>query len=607
MTTISIVEQQFAKASQYGQTAASAASSMASSLQSAVFSAPTINMSWTSPAGATPNAPTMPEGFNEAGVTWTAPSVPNAFTEAAPSITIDAIDVTIDDYAGSSAPSVNTGGMPATVTLDLTSVNSQIATANSNLPVLSNPSLPTLLTFNSVAMPNVDLHAGMLTRLDTIPELTLVEPTPYSYTPNPNYSSALLDALKAIILQRLQGGTGLSPAVEQAIWDRTRDRETATSLANEAEIQRASEALGFSLPSGVMAAQLRDAQKAYYDKLTEQSRDIAIKQAELEQQNMKDAINEGVQLESKLIDYATQVEQLAFQAAKTLAENSIQIYTAGVEAYKSLMQGYQTYAAAYETIIKGELAKVELFKGEISAEQMKADVNKALVEQYKAQIEVQVALVNRYQAQVGAAKTLVEIEQAKVQAYGEEVKGFVAKINGETAKVEAYKAEVQGYSAKVQGQGEKAKALGMKANAQAEAAKAEIARFQALAQAKTGEWQGYSARVQAEAARVESIYKGYSVQLDAYRAKSANDVAYAQALQAKWTAQLHDYEASRNFALTQEKMNREMLMDANKARLEAAKVGAQVNAQLAASAYNMAHAQAQLGYTYSESQPHKPI
>lgn len=66
----------------------------------------------------------------------------------------------------------------------------------------------------------------------------------------------------------MNGGTGLAPAVEQAIWDRARSRETQTALANQTEVMRTSEALGFPLPSGVLASQLRAAQEDYYNKLS---------------------------------------------------------------------------------------------------------------------------------------------------------------------------------------------------------------------------------------------------------------------------------------------------------------------------------------------------
>lgn len=54
------------------------------------------------------------------------------------------------------------------------------------------------------------------------------------------------------------------------------------ALAREQEVMRTAEELGFPLPSGVLAGLLADAGREFHDKLSGLSRDIAIKQAELE-------------------------------------------------------------------------------------------------------------------------------------------------------------------------------------------------------------------------------------------------------------------------------------------------------------------------------------
>jgi hypothetical protein len=66
----------------------------------------------------------------------------------------------------------------------------------------------------------------------------------------------------------------------------------------------------------VLAGQLADARREYHDKLSGLSRDIAIKQAELEQANVKDAITQGLALEGQLMDQAMQLDRLSFDAAK---------------------------------------------------------------------------------------------------------------------------------------------------------------------------------------------------------------------------------------------------------------------------------------------------
>lgn len=582
-TPAEVVSSSFAQAQNYASNAQTALTSFTNALNANLYTPPTFSAAWATIAppapqavGAVPAIPTiafvMPTG-EPAALDADMPAINvGTFDEAAPVLNLP------------NAPVVSYGLVP--LIPDVADIALPAA------PTLAIVAAPSYLALNTPTFGGVDLHADYLSRLDDIPTLSLVAPTPYSYSPGAQYASDLLSGLKATLNGRLAGGTGLAPAVEQAIWDRARSRETQLGLANEAEVMRSSEACGFQLPSGVLAAQLREAQQGYYDKLSGLSRDVAIKQAELEQANLKDTIAAGMDLEGKLIDYSLKLEQLAFDAAKTLADNAIQCYNAQIEQFKALLSGYQAYAAAYDTIIKGELAKVEVFKAQLSGEQTKAQINLSLVQQYKAEIEAGLAYVEIFKAQISAANTLVQLEQTKISAAGEQIKGYVAQVNAETAKVEAYKAGIQGEQVKVEVYKTKAGVFGTLAGVQADKARAEIARFGALAQAKASEWEGYKVRVLGETARVQALGTATAAAVDGYKAGAHAAEAQGNMNARMWESSIKQYEAGHSIALQTAKLNGDFAMQAGNARLEASKVGAQVYAQLTASAYGMIHASA---------------
>ena len=117
---------------------------------------------------------------------------------------------------------------------------------------VSLPDAPAFLALSTHQFGGVNLHEDWLAKLDDMPELQVLEPPPFEFKRAPGYASALLDNLKAVIATRIQGRTGLKPEAEQAIWDRSLDRETQVALAREHELMRAAEELGFPLPSGVL-------------------------------------------------------------------------------------------------------------------------------------------------------------------------------------------------------------------------------------------------------------------------------------------------------------------------------------------------------------------
>lgn len=588
----------FQTADRFAKEAYEKAESFLDAMSTTTYAPPTLTVTWNSLAAPSlpglPSAPTLPE------IAFAAPgSTPGELSLPEPNISIDDFTEEAPELANLTAPTVNYGTAPVVPGVGEVAVP--------EAPELTFPTAPTQLAINTISFAGLNLREEWLDRLEEIPTLDLVEPTPYSYARGPEYASALLDSLKSTLHQRMQGGTGLAPAVEQAIWARGRDRETQIALGNEAEIARQSEALGYHLPPGVLAAQLRQAQQTYYDKLSGLSRDVMVKQAELEQQNLKDAIAAGMQLESTLIDYSYKLEQTAFETAKAYADNALQVHNAAIERFKALLAGYETYANVYKAIIDAELSKVEVYKAQIDAEKAKADINKALVDAYKAEIEASMAQVEIYRAQVSAAQTLVQLEQAKIGAAGEQIKAYVAQVNAETAKVEAYKAQVGAEATKVDMYRTKAQAFSAKVGAQAERARAEISRYSALYQAKASEWDGYRARIGAEQARIQALGVQSNALLDGYRAATTATVAEAEMHTKVWETQIKQYEASQNITLQTAKINADSLMTANNARLDAAKVGAQVFAQLTSSALGMMNASASVssgrtmsvGYSYS--------
>jgi len=587
-----IVNDKYAKSVELADAAARRASDAATAFNASIYAPPQISVQWQTLAAPSlppiPNMPTLPtENFVEPG------GLPGPLTATMDDVQIDDFDIPLPALDFGQAPELTIGQAPV-----LPQVRD---VAIPDAPDITLPDAPQFLQLQTHSFGGVNLHEDWLDKLDEIPELSILQPAPFQYSPGARYASQLLDNLKATLNARIHGGTGIAPAVEQQMWDRSRDRETQIALAREQEVLRGAEALGFPLPSGVLAGQLADARREYHDKLSGLNRDIAIQQAELEQQNARDAIQSALQLESTLLDDCYKLEMLAFEAAKTAADNAIAAHNAGLEHFKALLDGYRTYATAYETVIKAELNKVEVFKALLAAEETKANINKSLVDRYKAQIEGSMAAVEIYKARVGAAQTLVELERARIQAGGERVRAFVATVNAETAKADMYKARVGAEATKVEAVGALARAYGSKVGAQAERARAEVAKFQAQVAAKGLEWDGWKARLSAATARIEAAARRASIMVDGYRAGAAAAEAQATSYMRRWEADVKQYEAGKELAFRVAQANANAVMHANNMKLEAGKISLATSSQQVASAWAMVSASAQVGSQMSYS------
>lgn len=554
-------------------------------LNATIYAPPTLSVTWNAPAP--PTQTPVPQ----------APEIPRiVFNEPAAPQTVDVggfENVVVDDFTAA-APTLNFGTAPTLSFGAAPSIPQVREVSVPDAPQITLPQAPKFLTITTPTFGGVNLHEDWLDKLDDAPELQLLQPEPLRYERSPAYKSGLLSNMQALLNERLRGSTGLDAAVEQALWDRTRDRETQIALANEADVMRSAEAMGFALPPGTLAAQLADGRRDYYGKLSSLSRDIAIKQAELEQENLKQTIAAGIQLEGQLMDHAVKIEQLAFESAKAVAENAVQVYNAGVEYHRSLLAAYQAYAASYKTVIDAEMTKVEIYKAQLQGEQTKAEINNAAVQQYKAQIEGSMAHVEIYRAQVGAANTLVQLEQSKLQAASEQIRAYVASVNAEVSKVEAYKATVSAEGVKVDAYKTLAQAFSAKASAQAEKARLGIAKFSALSQHNTNQWDGYRARVSAETARIEALSRQSSALVDGYKIATVAASSQAELAARVWESNVKQYEGAQNISIQAARLNTEAAINTNNARMEAAKVTAQIFAQQVASAYNIVNTSASI-------------
>lgn len=199
------------------------------------------------------------------------------------------------------------------------------------------------ITFTSIAAPSIGTIAP--------------------YEPPADYTDSVITTLVDVILERLAGGTGLDPTVETALWDRARERESAISQAAIDQISRDAESLGYQLPAGVLNDGIRRETRAFYDKSSTFSRDVAIKQAELEQANMQQAIDKAIQYEtalSTIIKNRSDANLAAFQA-------EVQRFVAEVEQEVKYWEvQIKQYQAQQEYILNGQKINTEVARANLA-------------------------------------------------------------------------------------------------------------------------------------------------------------------------------------------------------------------------------------------------
>lgn len=550
---------------------------------------PVINANF--PAGPAAPPVVLPPPPSTATIVWSAPALPQPFTD------LLSVDNIIPAAFTDLAPVPLYGTAPALVTDPIPTAPGITIPADIPDLTVSLPSAPALLSlqisqFGGINMPTLD---------PTIPTLALDAPSIREYVPGTGYTSGVLTALRNNITNALTiGGSGFSPGVEQAFYDRAREKE-ARSRADALKDLDKMEFLGFMLPPGIyLDARLKVATESDFVNRGS-AREVMIKAAELEQENVKMALNAAVQIESTLVTYTNNVEQRLFDSCKFATEAGISIYNARVQAYIAYLDAFKARIAIYEAQVRGELAKVDVYKAQLEAERTKADINKTLVEQYKVQIDAALSAVEIYKARIGAIQSKVEIEKLKIEVFGEQVKAYGTQVSAYTAGVEGYRATIQAEGAKQEAYKSRVQAYTAQVEAATKVIEARVKAYEGRIAGKTAEYDGFKAAIAAESARVGAVAETNKAVAEVYRATVQADASYNEVLTKQWDATITQAAKIADVSIAAAKANAELYITARTQVIEAAKVGATVSAQLGAAALNAVHFSNSNSYSESQS------
>lgn len=387
------------------------------------------------------NSVEIPEAAELSSIsTPSVPSVPE-FADSAPTINIPAIPSNTLPAAPGNSPEFFAPSIPGK-------------------PDVFLPSVPSLVSIEIPAVPMIDLPSFE----GVMPVDELTEPvTSFDFVEH-NYSSELLSHLNGAILGDLKnGGYGIEPSDEIALWERARERElkAADSAIEEATAQIASR--GFVLPPGALFNVQQIAEQDALDKSATLSREIMLKRADLYVQNRQFAITHAKEIEAMLIQYNGARAERALNAAKAQVDVGVSLYNLRVQKFQAFLEGYRTQAQVYETRIRANLVALESFKAQIEGVRAAVDVQSLQVNVYRTQVEAANIAISLYRTEMEAAQIQASIEKLKLEAFRASVdaytaqvgareaefKMFEAQIRGEVTKIDAYKASADAYSSRV--------------------------------------------------------------------------------------------------------------------------------------------------------------
>lgn len=453
-------------------------------------------------------------------------------------------------------------------------------------PVIVLPDVPTLEDVTLPTVPTLSLP----TFTATLPDFDLTAPG-NTFTFTYEEYAAQLPTLIAKVQEMLAGGTGLPDAIWNSLWARGREREDMNAAKAIEEVTEEWSARGFSLPNGVLDKKIAGVRQANQNATSELNREIAIKQADMEVENIRFAVTQGIALENLYAQIHQQAQQLNFEAAKYTLEAAISIFNTQIAYQNAQLQAYATEAQVYKTRIEAELANVELYKAQLEGQKLIGDLNQQEVALYNSRLQGLLTHIEIYKGELEGVRALVDVNRNEIEAFRAGVDAFSAQVQAHASKIQTYTAKWTGEQIKAQVYGTEVNAFAQLVQAYATGNSAVIATKELELKNKGFQLDRYKTRVEKYATDVDAEAKRIAAGVDVYNGRAQMYTAELGAEQARVVADSRQFElaleeakTSADLQLKEAQLNIEQLLRLLNLELEQNRTVLQVQAQLAAAA-----------------------
>lgn len=359
---------------------------------------------------------------------------------------------------------------------------------------------------------------------------------------NPRFHEQMA-AIETRLAKYVEGGTALAPSVETAIWERGAEKNAREYLRVRDTVYQEGAGRGFTIPGGAQFSAAIQARQAAADTNARMAVEIAVKQAELEQQNLQWAVVQSSNLRQMVLgatqQWASTLVQLnghALEFAKGVMNSVVALYDIRVKMASAQVEVYKAEAMVFDSMLRATLAEYEVYEAQVSALKAQVSVDEAKVQAFGAKMNGLAVMANAYKSAIDSVMAKAQIEKLRVEIFGTEVQAYSAALNGKSAEWDAYKAQLQGnsekwraYQAESQGYAEQVRAWQASIAAQSAAAEAIATENKSLLATFEAQVKAYSSLVDAEATRVKTDVIGYEAELKGYVAEQQARVEEAKA------------------------------------------------------------------------------
>lgn len=176
----------------------------------------------------------------------------------------------------------------------------------------------------------------------------------------PIASDAYDEATNWLVNTITNGGTGIPEVIEDQIWQRGRDRINTDNSRAQAAATAEFAARGFSMPSGALAGRLQELRFDGLAKNAELSRDTAIKQIEIQIENIKFAVDKALEMRKAAMGAAVDYIRALMIGPEVASRYAFQIQDMQATLINAVSNFYNARLNRDELTIKAAMANNDI-------------------------------------------------------------------------------------------------------------------------------------------------------------------------------------------------------------------------------------------------------
>lgn len=343
------------------------------------------------------------------------------------------------------------------------------------------------------------------------------------------YQPLLMDEQVEVIRRMWAGGTGLPPAVEQALWERAASREDIAIARDVSAAAVEFSSRGYTLPPGALVARI-DAVRAE-GALRKQGlgRDILIQVSSTHIENLRFACTQALAAENMLIGLWGQMAQRGLEVAKIQLDSELALLNANIAIYNAKQGARQNSANVRRLALEERAQELQAYRAELDGELAKGQINEQRVRVFSELYRALQADVELYKAEMQGAQLESELQRNEVEKYKAGVQATAEMIQADKVRFDAYESRVKGETAKAGLLESQARAYSAYVSGKSTVAEIAIKNQRAELDQQELELRAFVAGLESDKAVLQAQVAAITANAEAHKTNTARFVAQAQA------------------------------------------------------------------------------